>query len=42
MSLYVRGKRGRFLMNWIPVILGALLMIFLLWWVWNALNNLGS
>jgi hypothetical protein len=42
MSLYVRGKRARFLMNWIPVILGIVLVTFLLWWVWQGLNNLGT
>ena len=42
MSLYVHGRRARFFMNWIPVILGVLLLSFLLGWVWQALNNLGT
>jgi hypothetical protein len=42
MSLYVRGKRARFLMNWIPAILGILLLILLRLWIWQALNNLGT
>ena len=42
MSLYVRGRRARFLMNWVPVVFGVLLVVFLAWWVWRGLNNLGS
>jgi hypothetical protein len=29
-------------MNWIPVILGILVVTYLLWWVWQGLNNLGA
>jgi energy-coupling factor transporter transmembrane protein EcfT len=42
MNLYVRSKRARFLMNWIPVMLGLVLLLLLLLWVWKGLDNLGQ
>lgn len=42
MSLYVRSKRARLLMNWIPVMLGIVLLILLLLWIWRGLDNLGQ
>jgi hypothetical protein len=42
MSLYVRGKRARFLMNWIPIIIGILVLTFLVWVAWQSLNDIGQ